>query len=65
MGADAEHMKVGPARMGARVQDWLGRNPGIRVRIGESEFQFTVEGSAQPRDALDSHISQVGPRAEA
>ena len=65
MATRAERMKVGPARMGVRVQDWPGGNPGIRVRIGESEFQFTVEGAAQLRDALEEHISQVRPRAGA
>ena len=65
MATKAEQMKVGPARMGVRVQDWPDGNPGIRVRIGENEFQFTVEGATRLKDALDNHISQVEPRAGA
>ena len=55
----SERMRVGPARMGVWPRRWPDGEPGIRLRIGENEFQFTIEGATRLKDALEYQIKEA------
>ncbi len=60
-----EQLRIGPARMEVRLQDWPDGNPGVWVQIGDNGFLFTIEGAARLRDALNNHVSLAAETDEA
>ena len=62
-----ERMKVGPARMHVRVENWPDGRPGLWVEIGDSKFLFTVEGALRLKDAIEyyAELAEREPRVAA
>ncbi len=51
-----EQMKIGPAVMQVRVQNWPDGEPGVWVQIGEGQYHFTLAGAKRLKDALERQI---------